>query len=389
MNRLSVVTVATMFVSLVACAGQPTGESASSGATAVKVAPLNNLYDTVWVHGSDNAVKSLDQVADDLSAYDVVFFGEFHGHSGVHLAQMRLFQALQQRYPAMTLSLEQFERDTQPLVDKYLAGDIGEKAFQEEARGWDNYEQSYRPLVEYAKQHELPVLASNAPKNAVICVGRKGPEIIDNMPMPDRTWVASEIHIEEGAYFDKYMSFISNTSSHRTTQAPEEDPEAAGRCTRIEPDTKKHDSEAENGDNAEEDFEMSEMMKAMVMKSFSGQVVRDDTMAESIAMHLEENPGRKVFHLDGNFHSASHLGTVERLKKRMPELKLAVVNPVAVEDNKVPAWTQEDAASGDYILLTMQTPQMFVCEETQLEFQRKTIKKRMGNECIYEEEPVE
>jgi hypothetical protein len=200
--------------------------------------------------------------------------------------------------------------------------------------------------------------------------------------------VAEEIHIDEGAYFDKYMSFISNTSSHRTTTAPDEDPDAAGRCTRIEPETK-HAPEEDDGDTAGQDEELSEMMKSMVMKSFSGQVVRDDTMAESIAMHLKDNPGRKVLHLDGNFHSASHLGTVERLKMRMPGLKLAVINPVAVEDNASPAWTEEDAASGDYILLTMDTPQMFVCEETQLEFQRKTIKKRMGNKCVYEEESKE
>ena len=388
MNRLAVALMATILTSLAACAGQPVDEPVSTGATVVQVPPLNNLYDTVWVHGSDNSVKSLEQVADDLSAYDVVFFGEFHGHSGVHLAQMRLFQALQQRSPEMTLSLEQFERDTQPLVDKYLAGDIGEKAFQEEARGWDNYEQSYRPLVEYAKQHELPVLASNAPKNAVICVGREGPEIIDSMPMPDRSWIAEEIHIDEGAYFDKYMSFISNTSSHRSTKAPDEDPDAAGRCTRIEPESKQ-DAEADDSENAGQEEELSEMMKSMVMKSFSGQVVRDDTMAESIAMHLRDNPGRKVFHLDGNFHSASHLGTVERLNMRMPELRLAVINPVAVENNEAPAWSEEDAASGDYILLTMNTPQMFVCEETQLEFQRKTIRKRMGNECIYKEKTEE
>ena len=72
-------------------------------------------------------MNTLEQVADDLSRYDVVFFGEFHGHSGIHLAQMRLFRALQERNADMTLSLEQFERDTQPLVDQYLANEIGEK----------------------------------------------------------------------------------------------------------------------------------------------------------------------------------------------------------------------------------------------------------------------
>jgi len=112
-------------------------------------------------------------------------------------------------------------------------------------------------------------------------------------------------------------------------------------------------------------------------------------MAESIAIHLQDHPGRKVLHLDGNFHSASHLGTVERLKLRMPELKIAVINPIAVEDNNLPAWTDEDAATGDYILLVREVPEMFVCEARELEFHRKTIKKRMGNKCVYSEETAQ
>jgi len=70
---------------------------------------------------------------------------------------------------------------------------------------------------------------------------------------------------------------------------------------------------------------------------------------------------------------------------RMPDLKIAVINPVAAQDNKQPALSDEDAATGDYILLVKQVPEMFVNEDRELEFQRKTIKKRMGNKCIYAE----
>ena len=401
MNKLRALTVAAFCASLVACSGTPVNDQTQAE---VPVAPLTDIYDTVWVRGEDGAVKTLDQVADDLSRYDVVFFGEFHGHSGIHLAQMRVFKALQQRYADMTLSLEQFERDTQPLLDQYLAGDIGEKVLQEEGRGWPNYEQSYRPLVEFAKDNGLPVVAANAPKQAVICVSKKGPEILDEIPMPDRNWVAAELHIEEGAYLDKYRSFIMSSSTHGPDKKDTEDADKTGRCantgteTEAEAETDKKDNEsaAETGKNThamapagDSDEDMSEMMQAMIMKSFSSQVLRDDTMAESIAKHLQDHPGRKVLHLDGNFHSASHLGTVERLKLRMPDLKIAVINPIAVEDNDSPAWTDEDAATGDYILLVREMPEMFVCEARELEFQRKTIKKRMGNKCVYSQETAQ
>ena len=182
-------------------------------------------------------MKTLDQVADDLSGYDVVFFGEFHGHSGIHLAQMQVFKALQQRNKNMTLSLEQFERDTQPLLDQYLAGEIGEKVLEEDARAWPNYEQSYRPLVEFAKDNSLPVVAANAPKQAVICVSKEGPEILEIMPMPDRGWSAAELHIEEGAYLDKYRSFIENSSTHGPNKKDDDGSDKNDRCADVDTDT--------------------------------------------------------------------------------------------------------------------------------------------------------
>jgi|SRR5690625_468490 len=333
-----------------ACSETPREEAASVG----EFAPLSDFYDNVWVRGSNAESTTLDQVAKDLSEYDVVFFGEYHGHSGVHLAQMKLFRALHDQHPAMTLSMEQFERDTQKYVDQYLAGEIGEKVLEKDGRAWDNYAQSYRPMVEYAKNNELPVLASNAPKSIVICVGKEGPELLDRLPEPDRGWAARELHLGEGAYLDKYRNFVMSNASHGSGSSA-----------------------------SEADEETAKRMEAMVMRSFAAQVTRDDTMAESIAMHIQKNPGQKVFHINGNFHSASHLGTVERLKERMPELKLAVVTPVMVDDNSSPVLSEEDAASGDYIILVSKVPDMFKSDERELEYQRAIAKERMGNECEY------
>ncbi len=134
--------------------------------------------------------------------------------------------------------------------------------------------------------------------------------------------------------------------------------------------------------------EISPQMRAMVMKSFAAQVARDDTMAESITRHLGDHPERKVLHLNGNFHSASYLGTVERVTRRMPDLRVAVIQPLSVEDHSAPEWTEEDLATGDYLLLIRQLPSAFASRERQMEFQRDVMSKRAGNECDYAEEPT-
>ncbi len=349
--------VSMLSLGLGACA-TTTAKQAPAVAQVEELVSLSSTYDTIWMRGDDKAVQSLQQVANQLSQYDVVFFGEFHGHSGIHLAQMEIFTALQSINPDMTLSLEQFERDVQPLLDQYLSGEVGEKVLQEDGRGWDNYEQSYRPLVEYAKTNGLPVLAANAPRDAVICVGKEGPEVLDKMPMPDRSWVAKELNLHEGPYRDKYLGFMSGSRSHGATEDK--------------------GSEAESKNKKAMDAGM-----AMAIRSFSAQVLRDDTMAETIAMHLQANPDRKVLHLTGSFHSVSGLGTVERLLIRMPELKVAVINPITVKAAQAPAITDKDSKTGDFILFVQETPAMFVNEDREREYMNKVIRKRMGNKCVY------
>src|SRR5450432_913902 len=65
--------------------------------------------------GAATAV-SVDSAADALKDYDVVFMGEWHDHTGNHLAEMALFRALYARNPQLALSMEMFERDVQPVL---------------------------------------------------------------------------------------------------------------------------------------------------------------------------------------------------------------------------------------------------------------------------------
>ena len=229
-----------------------------------------------------SAVLSVEQLAEALKDYDVVFFGEWHDHPGNHLAEMALFRAVHQREPQIALSLEQFERDVQPVVDDYMAGRIGEEALQRRGRAWNNYAESYRPLVEYAKENGLPVIAAEVPTRVVRCIGQEGPEFLSHLRADQRNWAAAELHLDGGAYRDKFFRFLAEDNGH--------------------------------GEGAPTD--MTGAPTPAALRSFAAQVTRDDTMAESIFLHLQKNPGRKIVHVTGNFHVEAFLGTVERLKLR-------------------------------------------------------------------------
>lgn len=281
---------------------------------------------------------TVGQAADELKNYDVVFLGEWHDHPGNHLAEMALFREIYARAPQLALSMEQFERDVQPVVNDYMAGRIGEEALQQKGRAWGNYAESYRPLVEFAKEHNLPVIAANAPASVVRCVGEKGPEFLTQLDAEKRRWAAADLHLEDGAYKDKFMRFLKEDGTHGAAAS---DADAA----------------------------------ATNARAFAAQVVRDDTMAESIALYLQKNPGHRVVHITGDFHVEGGLGTLERLKDRIPGLKVAVVVPAEAENPNRPAVSAADAKGGDFLFLMRGEPREYVTDA-----ERKAAEQQMrGN----------
>jgi len=265
---------------------------------------------------------SLEQVADTLKDYDVIFVGELHDHIANHLAEMALLRAIHQRAPQLALSMEQFERDRQAALNDYLASKIGEETLTN-GLGWRNYAEAYRPLVEYAKDHHLPVIAANAPQNIVRCVAREGAGFLAALPAGERSLVAAELHMADGPYKQKFLKFMGDDPAHGGSQD-------AGKQAR--------DERAE--------------------KSFAAQVTRDDTMAESIASFLQAHPGTKVMHVTGTFHVEDRLGTVERLKLRLPDLKIALVLPVSVR----PTDAADDAKGADMAILIRREPEPYVTD---------------------------
>jgi len=308
---------------------------------AINRSSLDTLYSYQWVQPKNrNAGTSTTDIAQTLRDYDVIFFGELHTHPAVHQAQMALFQALARLGKPLTLSLEQFERDTQELMDDYLAGRIGEQYLVDKGRAWNNYETSYRPLVEYAKSQNFPVIAANAPKSIVVCVGRKGLQALDNLSVQERKYVAKEIDISASAYQQKFINFMQTDSVHGYSSS-----------------------------------EQSGAIQRLQLRGYAAQATRDDTMAESIAEHLKRQP-RQVFHLNGNFHSSGFQGTVERLLKRMPDLKVAVIHTLPLLGN-LTELVQQEKEKGSVLLLVSPLPKKFIKEENRQQWMRKQMEKRM------------
>jgi uncharacterized iron-regulated protein len=262
-----------------------------------------------------------DALVRRLTEADVVFFGENHDDPETHRVEFGLLDALGRSGRPVILSLEMFERDVQPLLNEYLAGRISEADFLATSRPWDRYITDYRPMVELAKSKGWPVIASNVPRPMASAVGRKGLAALDTLTPLERTWAARDIQCPEDAYRARFMETMRGHGSGGAAPQP--------------------------GDT---------LSTAVANRFYLAQCIKDETMAESI---VESRNGRSpesiVVHYDGAFHSDYRQGTVDRVKRRAPGLRLVVITAAPVLD-LASATLAEHTGRADYIIFTKRIP---------------------------------
>lgn len=241
-------------------------------------AEVTSFYDYQLYTPSGEHI-TLSKLPIELQQADVILIGEWHTHAGIHRFQTDMLKQLTSYDRSLALSMEQFTRDKQPVVDAYLRGEIGEQYLMKQANAWPNYESDYRPLVEFAKQKNLPVIAANAPKSIVRCIGRQGLDYINKLDDDQRMFIAQAINTGSSPYKEKFMASMHHGKPEQTE------------------------------------------------KQFAAQVTWDETMAESIVSYLDDNPGAQVVHVAGKFHTEQGLGTAASILSRNPSLKVVVISP--------------------------------------------------------------
>lgn len=258
-------------------------------------------------HGLSAEPVPFQELVADLSTRDVVFLGEIHDNSEFHLFQLEVLQSLHSLRPDLVLSMEMFERDAQGLVTDYLRGRIDEATFLEHSRPWKNYREHYRPLVEFAREHQLDVIAGNVPRRLA---ARRAAG--DEHPFPPGPYRARSTSAPPGPYRDGFHEAVKDHVG------------------------------ADQGE--------------AIDRMFAAQCLKDDTMAESMADYLEAHVHRRplVVHLCGRFHSDFGLGTVARLIRRNPAVQVGLVSAIVVSEEE-PFDFSEDRGRAHYLVLVPPT----------------------------------
>ena len=252
---------------------------------------------------------TLADILKAASGSDAVFLGENHDDAVGHAFQAEVFRQIVEREMGnrkIGLTLEMFERDVQVVIDEYLSGLITENHFLLSSRPWGNYKWDYRPLIELAKEKNLPVIAANAPRRYINMVSRNGRDALSGLSKEARKSLPPLPYAEPSAAYSAKFKALMGPSP-----------------------------EAQMG----------------IDKILASQSLWDASMAHAVATFLKENKKGLAVHLNGSFHTESRLGTVDHLLKYRSKTRVTVVT-IRYEDDFKTFNKTKHTDLGDFVVLT-------------------------------------
>lgn len=145
----------------------------------------------------------------DMARREVVLLGEHHDEDDHHRWQVHTLAALHALRPAMVIGFEMFPRRVQPVLDRWVAGELTLKQFLEQSewdKVWNAPPELYVPLFQFARINRIPMVALNVESSLNRAIRDKG---WDQVPEPQREGVSRPAPAPE-AYrdflFDIYRS---------------------------------------------------------------------------------------------------------------------------------------------------------------------------------------
>jgi uncharacterized iron-regulated protein len=248
------------------------------------------------IYNAKGKKVSYEKMLKALNSNDIILFGELHNNPISHWLQYEVTTDLNASNQ-LILGAEMLEADNQEILNDYLADKINAKEMDSLARLWKNYKTDYAPLVNFAKDKNLPFIATNIPRRFANSVYKNGFEALDTLSSQEKEWVAP-LPIEFDSELPTYKSILLMMGDHGTPE--------------------------------------------LVM----AQATKDATMAHFIIKNYAQD--HLFIHYNGAFHSDSYEGILWYLKRHRDNLSYGTISTVS-QDN-VNSLMEENKQKADFII---------------------------------------
>ena len=300
-SSLSVVALAIAAAALPTHAAAATDLAATDPASADPVAIDSASADPAGIDPGTkvldvSSLGEIDGLIEPLSDDRVVFIGETHDRYEDHLNQLAIIRGLHERGHPIAIGMECFQQPFQDALNAYIAGNLGEAELLRESEYFERWRfdyRLYRPILRYAREQGIPLIALNLPREITEKVGDGG---IASLDPEEAELIPKQIEREDAEYLANLKRIFE--------MHPKDDNASFERFLEV-------------------------------------QLLWDEGMAERAVRWLRANPESQLIVLAGAGHVAYGRGIPARVKRR-----LQVPMSVVMSGQQRPL----DPAMADYLL---------------------------------------
>jgi aminopeptidase N len=242
-------------------------------------------------------LTTVDNILPYLTESRIIYIGERHDRFAHHINQLQLIKKMHNAGYNLAVGMEMFQTPFQPVVNDYLAGRIDERTFLKKTEYFSTWRYDYnlyKPIIDYLKQQNLPLVALNTNSEISRKVARDG---IYSLSDNEKKQLPGSMDFSN----ERYRKELNEVFLL-------------------------HEEQGE-------------------LKDFSyfyqAQILWDEVMAESAQKFLTDHPERNLVILAGNGHVRHKYGIPERLYRRNHEPFTVIVQDEEMEDGIT-----------DYVLIT-------------------------------------
>lgn len=210
-----------------------------------------------------------------LRSERLLYVGETHTAFSDHLLQLEVLRGMASRPEGLAIGVEWFQARFQPVLDSYLAGEIDEAEMlrrTEYYQRWRFDYRLYRPIIRFAREKGIPIIALNASQELTGEIRKVG---INGLTEELRAELPDSYDVNDKDYEDSLREMFAA-----------------------------HESGGHRSDGGA--FE----------RFVEVQLTWDETMAQHVADHLDRNPDGRMLVLAGKGHVGGRSGIPNRVARR-------------------------------------------------------------------------
>jgi uncharacterized iron-regulated protein len=233
-----------------------------------------------------STMTDLSSLVEKLANKQVVFVGESHDQYQHHLNQLAIIKGLYAKHSDLVIGLEFFFQPYQPILDQYISGEIDETEMIRQTDYFNRWRfdyRLYRPILRFAREKGIPLIALNLESEITSQVGQGG---IESLPEELKMRLPSQIDRDNEAYRSRLQE-VFDSHPHR-----------------------------DGGD-----FE----------RFLDVQLLWDEGMAQQAADWMQVHPDSHLVILAGVGHLMYRNGIPDRLLRRLPVSQAIVLNTNTLE----------------------------------------------------------